>query len=88
VAIMRQLNRRRLRFARARAYIGDMNWDYWITKLREAEQELDAARRRSEVDAAASKLQYAKAQLRALEQSAKTPSRRTNRGSRSAGASS
>jgi hypothetical protein len=61
---------------------------YWAEKLRQAEQELDAARTRTAVDEAASRYQRAKAELRALQQSAKTPKRRASRGSRSAGASS
>jgi hypothetical protein len=83
-----RLNRGRLRFARARAYIGGMDdLTYWTNKLREAEAELDAAKTRSQVDEAASRYQRAKAELRALEQAAKKPSRRTNRGRASAGAS-
>ena len=58
---------------------GMMNAAYWTEKLRQAEQEIDAAKRRSDVDAAAGKLQYAKAQLRALEEAAKKPKRRPNR---------
>ena len=43
---------------------------YWTEKLRQAEQELEAAKKRSDVDAAARKLQYAKARLKAaLEES-------------------
>ena len=38
---------------------------YWTEKLRQAEQELEAAKKRSDVDAAARKLQYAKARLKA-----------------------
>jgi polyhydroxyalkanoate synthesis regulator phasin len=41
--------------------------EYWQKKLREAEQELEAATRRSDVDAAAKKLQRAKAELKRLE---------------------
>jgi hypothetical protein len=61
---------------------------YWTEKLRQAEQELDAARTRTALDGAASRYQRAKAELRALEKSAKPTKRRTNRGSRSAAASS
>jgi len=60
---------------------------YWSEKLRQAEQEFDAARTRSAVDEAARRFQRAKAELRALEQSTKMP-KRPSRGSRSAGASS
>jgi hypothetical protein len=52
---------------------------YWTQKLRQAEAELDAAAKRSDVDAAARKLQHAKAQLRMLEVSAKKPNRRPSR---------
>jgi multidrug efflux pump subunit AcrA (membrane-fusion protein) len=62
--------------------------EYWTKQLREAEAELDAATRRSDVDAAAKRLQRAKAELKALEAgSAKRP-KRSSRGSHSAGASS
>jgi hypothetical protein len=44
-----------------------MDRGYWTKQLREAEQELDAATRRSDVDAAAKKLQLANAALKALE---------------------
>jgi hypothetical protein len=43
---------------------------YWTAKLKEAERELEAAARRSEVNAAAKKLQLAKAELKRLEQKA------------------
>ena len=66
-----KLNRRRLRFARARAYIRGMDRGYWQRKLQEADAGLDAARTRTQVNEAAKKLQYAKAQLRALEESTK-----------------
>jgi hypothetical protein len=46
---------------------------YWTEKLRQAKQELDAARTRTALDEAARRFQRAKAELRALEQSAKTP---------------
>jgi hypothetical protein len=48
--------------------------EYWTRKLREAERELEAATRRSDVNAAAKRLQQAKAALKALEESAKKPS--------------
>jgi hypothetical protein len=41
--------------------------NYWTRELREAEAGLDAATRRSDVNAAASKLQRAKAELKRLE---------------------
>jgi hypothetical protein len=61
--------------------------EYWTKQLREAERELEAATRRSDVDAAAKKLQRAKSELKALEVEPKRP-KQSNRGSRSAGASS
>jgi hypothetical protein len=45
--------------------------DYWRKKLAEAEAELEAARKRSDVNAAAAKLQRAKAELKALEKAPK-----------------
>ena len=59
---------------------------YWTEKLRQAEEELDAAKTRSQVDQAAARYQRAKAELRALEQSGKTPKRRPSRASRSGAA--
>jgi hypothetical protein len=51
--------------------------DYWTRELREAEAELDAATRRSDVNAAAKRLQRAKAELKALEaEAAERPKRR------------
>ena len=44
-----------------------MDRDYWTKVLRAAERELEAATRRSDVDAAARKLQRAKAQLKRLQ---------------------
>jgi hypothetical protein len=41
--------------------------EYWTKQLREAERELEAATRRSDVDAAAKKLQRAKGELKRLE---------------------
>jgi hypothetical protein len=41
--------------------------DYWTKQLREAEAELEAATRRSDVNAAAKKLQRAKGELKAHE---------------------
>jgi hypothetical protein len=51
---------------------------FWTRKLREAEAELDAARTRAAVNDAASKLQRARAALKALEaeQAEKTKRRR------------
>jgi hypothetical protein len=50
---------------------------YWQKQLREAEAELDAARTRSALDAAAKKLQRAKAELKRLEaEPAERPKRR------------
>jgi hypothetical protein len=51
--------------------------DYWTRELREAEAELEAATRRSVVNAAAKRLQLAKAQLKRLEaEAAERPKRR------------
>jgi len=84
-----RLNRQRLRFARAPAYIGGMDdVTYWTEKLRQAEQELDAARTRSAVDEAAARYQRAKADLKRLEADRAAPKRRTNRGRASAASSS
>jgi polyhydroxyalkanoate synthesis regulator phasin len=49
---------------------------YWQKELREAEQELDAATRRSDVDAAAKRLRRAKAELKTLEAKQKRSTRR------------
>ena len=63
-----QLNGQRLRFARAGAYIPAMDdLAYWTKKLQEAERELEAARTRTAVNAAAKKLHLAKSELRRLE---------------------
>jgi hypothetical protein len=62
--------------------------DYWTRELRETERELDAATRRSDVNAAAKRLQRAKAQLKRLEAEAAERPKRPSRGSGSAGASS
>jgi hypothetical protein len=61
---------------------------YWTEKLRQAEQELDAARTRTKVNEAASKLQRAKAEVKRLEIDRAAPKRRPNRGSGPAAASS
>ena len=50
-----------------------MDRSYWQRKLQEAEAELDGARTRTQVNEAAKKLQYAKAQLKAREEPAKKP---------------
>jgi hypothetical protein len=84
-----RLNRQRLRFAQAPAYIGGMDdLTYWTRKLREAEQELDAARTRTAVNAAASKLQRAKSALKRMEAEEAQPKRPANRGRPSVAASS
>jgi hypothetical protein len=83
-----RLNRQRLRFARAPAYIGGMDdLTYWTRKLREAEQELDAARTRTAVNAAASKLQRAKSALKRMQAEQAQPKRPADRG-RASGAAS
>jgi hypothetical protein len=58
--------------------------EYWTRELLEAERELDAATRRSDVDAAAQRLQRAKAALKRLEAEATERPKRP-RSSRSAG---
>jgi beta-glucosidase-like glycosyl hydrolase len=45
-----------------------MDRTYWTKKLREAERELAAAKKRSDVNAAAQRLMRAKAELKALEE--------------------
>jgi hypothetical protein len=61
---MRRLNGGHLRFARNRSYIPAMTKrEYWTKRLREAEQELDAATRPSDVKAAAARLMVAKTEL-------------------------
>jgi multidrug resistance efflux pump len=62
--------------------------DYWTRELREAEAELEVARKRTEVDAAAAKLQRAKAELKCLEAKADRPKQCSSRASGSPGASS
>jgi hypothetical protein len=61
---------------------------YWTEKLRQAEQELDAARTRTALGEAARKFQQARAELKRLEMDREQPKRRASRGSRSASASS
>jgi hypothetical protein len=62
--------------------------DYWTKELGEPEAELETATRRSDVNAAATRLQRAKAELKQLEvESADRPKRRPSRASGSAGAS-
>ena len=65
-----------------------MDRDYWTKALREAERELEAATRRSDVDAAARRVQRAKAALKALEAGTARPKRPARRGSRAGGDSS
>ena len=78
-----RLNRPGLQFARAHAYIGNMDdLTYWTKKLRQAKQELDAARTRTDVDEAAARYQRAKAELKRLEADQPASKRRTSRGSR------
>jgi len=65
-----------------------MNRAYWPKQLREAEAELEAAKTPTAVNAAAKKLQRAKAELEALEGvPAEKPKRRATR-ARAAGAAS
>jgi hypothetical protein len=72
-----QLNRGRLPFACAAAYLPSMSEiEYWRAQLREAEAELEAAKTLTSVKAAASRLQRAKAELKALEaETAEKPKR-------------
>ena len=44
-----------------------MNLKFWQKALRQAERDLEAARKRSDVDAAAKRLMRAKAELKAFE---------------------
>ena len=56
------MNCGRLRVARGRAYIGGLDdVTYWTEKLRQAEQELDAAKTRTALGEAARRYQRAKA---------------------------
>ena len=58
-----------------------MDRRYWQRKLQVAEAELDAARTRTQVNEAAKKLQYAKAELKRLEiGQAEKPQRRPSCG--------
>jgi hypothetical protein len=62
---------------------------FWTRKVREAEAELDAAITRTALEAAAKKLQRARAALKALNaEKAEKPNRRASRGGASEGASS
>jgi hypothetical protein len=71
------LNRAGIRFARACPYIGGMDdLAYWTEKLREAEQELDAARTRTALDEAARRFQRAEAELKRLQAEKAEPKRR------------
>jgi hypothetical protein len=56
-----------------------MDGAYWTKKMREAEAELDAARKLAQVKAAAKKLQRAKAELRQLEGEPSDPLRADRR---------
>ena len=77
-----ELNRRGLRFARPRPTFGGMDdLTYWTKKLREAQAELDAARKRTEVNEAASKVMRAKEALKRLDAERAEPKRRTSRAS-------
>ena len=49
---------------------GITDFDYWTKQLKRAEQELDAATRLSDVNAAAKRLMLAKAELKRLEAAA------------------
>jgi hypothetical protein len=49
---------------------------YWTEKLRQAEQDLDAARTRTAVGEAAARYQRAKAELKRLEAERPAPKRR------------
>jgi hypothetical protein len=69
----------------ARTIAGVDEVQFWTRKLREAEAELDAAKTRTALHAAAKKLQRARAALKALQaEAAEKPKRRSSRGSRSA----
>jgi hypothetical protein len=65
-----------------------MDRAYWTKMLREAEDELEAARTRTEVEAAAKKLQKAKAELRELEDHQPAPLRADRRRDRLPGSGS
>jgi hypothetical protein len=56
-----------------------MDREYWTKQLREAEAALEAAKKKSDVDAAAKRLRRAKAELRALEEEPPTPPRANRR---------
>ena len=62
-----RLNQRHLRFASTHAYIAAMDLKFWQKAIREAERELDAATRRTALDAAAKKFMRAKAELKRLQ---------------------
>jgi hypothetical protein len=64
-----------------------MDRDYWTKELAEAERELDAAKGRLALNAAASRLQRARAELKRLE-TADQPKRPASRRRGSADASS
>jgi hypothetical protein len=64
-----------------------MNRAYWTKQLEEAKRELDAARTRTTLNAAARKLQQARAELKRLD-AEEQPKRRPSRGRASGAASS
>ena len=59
------------------------NRAYWQKQLREAEAELDVAKKLTDVNAAAKKLERAKAELKALEDAPPKPARPSARGASS-----
>lgn len=61
--------------------------EYWTRKRDEAERDLETARGRTAINAAAKRLQQARAELRRLDEAEK-PKRRPSRARGSAGASS
>jgi hypothetical protein len=65
-----------------------MDRAYWTKMLREAEDELEAARTRTEVNAAAKKLQKAKVELRELNVDPPAPLRADRRRDRLPGSRS
>ena len=68
--------------------IAGMNRTYWTKVLQEAERELQAATRLSEINAAARKLQRAKAELRQLDAERPKKPNRPSRARGGAGAAS
>jgi hypothetical protein len=77
-----------LRLARGLPTFPNNPPELWQKALRQAEAELAAARKRTEINEAARKLQYAKARLKALEDvPAGPPKRNPSRGTQSGAAS-